>query len=109
MPLEIPSRLDEEFETFLSKLQAIRNPFEQALFILVFVPYFQAFEDLNKRTSRIAANIPLIRAGLPPLSLLKVKERDYVDAILAVYELRDVSLLADLFVNNWIEHKERYR
>ena len=37
-------------------------------------------EDVNKRVSRLAANIPLIRNKLCPLSFVDVPERDYIDA-----------------------------
>ncbi|MDP2091200.1 MAG: hypothetical protein Q8K30_06420 [Candidatus Gracilibacteria bacterium] len=64
--------------------------------------------DINKRTSRIGANIPLIKNGLIPFSFLQIKDRDYINAILAVYELNDVSLMRDLFVNNYLLNMKRY-
>ncbi len=107
-PLSSQLELDIEFEVFLEKLQLIENPFEQSLFILVFIPYFQVFYDVNKRVSRIACNIPLIKNGLPPLSLLQVSERDYIDAILWVYELNDPSLMAKIYTDNYLLNIERY-
>ena len=65
---------------------------------MVHVPYLQPFEDVNKRVSRLAANVPLIRSNLCPLSFVDVPERAYVAAVLGVYELERVELLADLFV-----------
>lgn len=53
---------------------------------------------MNKRVSRLAANIPLIRQNLCPLSFVDVPERAYVDGLLGVYELNDISLLRDVFV-----------
>lgn len=107
-PLDNKYQLNEQFEIFLEKLNKIKNPFEQSLFILVFIPYFQIFMDINKRTSRISANIPLIINWLAPISLLQVKERDYINAILAIYELNDVSLMRELFVNNYLLNFKRY-
>jgi len=107
-PLEDIFVLKEQFYLFLSKLNQIKNPFEQSLFILVFIPYFQIFMDINKRTSRISANIPLIKNGLAPISLLQVKERDYINAILAIYELNDTTLMRDIFVNNYLLNLKRY-
>jgi Fic family protein len=107
-PLESKIALEAEFDIFLEKLRNIENPFEQSLFILVFIPYFQLFFDINKRVSRISCNIPLIQNGLPPLSLLQVSERDYIDAILWVYELCDVSLLAEIYTENYLLNLERY-
>ncbi|WP_407079363.1 Fic family protein [Candidatus Venteria ishoeyi] len=57
-------QLNEEFDIFLHKLNQIKNPFEQSLFILIFIPYFQIFLDINKRTSRMICNIPLLRNNL---------------------------------------------
>ena len=53
---------------------------------------------MNKRVSRLTANIPLIRCNLSPLSFVDVPERAYIDATLAVYELNRVELLRDVFV-----------
>lgn len=35
---------------------------------MVHLPYLQSFEDVNKRVTRMAANIPFIRGNLSPLS-----------------------------------------
>ncbi|MDD2565505.1 MAG: Fic family protein [Candidatus Gracilibacteria bacterium] len=107
-PLDNKFQLEEQFELFLNKLNKIKNPFEQSLFILVFIPYFQLFMDINKRVSRIASNIPLIKNGLPPFSFLQINDRDYITAILAIYELNDVSLMADIYVENYILNMNRY-
>ena len=40
-------------------------------------PHFnrlQAFEDVNKRTSQVATNVPLLKAGLAPMSLLAIDD-----------------------------------
>jgi len=65
---------------------------------MVHIPYLQPFEDVNKRVSRLAANIPLIRRNLCPLSFVDVPERDYIDGILGVYERNKIELLRDVFV-----------
>ena len=72
--------------------------FEQAFFAMVHLPYLQPFEDVNKRVSRLAANLPFIRENLSPLSFVDVPERAYVDGILGVYELNRIELLRDVFV-----------
>jgi hypothetical protein len=65
---------------------------------MVHLPYLQPFEDVNKRVSRLAANIPLIRSNLSPLSFVDVPNRAYIDGTVAVYELNRVELLRDVFV-----------
>jgi len=97
-PLEVPQLVEECFLQILDTAAAIRDPFEQAFFIMVHLPYLQAFEDVNKRVSRLAANIPLIRNNLCPLSFVDVPERAYIDGMLGVYELNRIELLRDVFV-----------
>ena len=97
-PLEVPQLIDECFQQILDTAAAIRDPLEQALFAMVYLPYLQPFEDVNKRVSRLAANLPLIRHNLSPLSFVDVPDRAYIDGILGVYELNRIELLRDVFV-----------
>ncbi|HBG04516.1 MAG: cell filamentation protein Fic [Geobacteraceae bacterium GWC2_58_44] len=98
VPLAVPQTIEECFYEILRKAGDIRDPFEQAFFIMVHIPYLQPFEDVNKRVSRLGANIPLIKHNLSPLTFIDVPERAYIDAMLGVYELNRVELLRDLFV-----------
>ena len=97
-PLEAPHLVEECFDRLLATAAAIEDPFEQAFFAMVQFPYLQPFDDVNKRVSRLAANIPLIRANLSPLSFEDVPRDLYTEAILGVYELRRVELLRDVFL-----------
>ena len=97
-PLEVPQLIEECFQRILDTAAAITDPFEQAFFALVHFAYLQSFEDVNKRVSRLTANIPLIRGNLCPLSFVDVPERAYIDGVLAIYELNRVELLRDVFV-----------
>ncbi|MBI5346783.1 MAG: Fic family protein [Chlamydiae bacterium] len=67
-PLAIPQLVNECFDQLIKTAYDIKNPFEQAFFLMVQLPYLQPFEDVNKRVSRLAANLPLIKANLCPLS-----------------------------------------
>jgi hypothetical protein len=107
-PLEVPQLIDECFEKILHSAAAIADPFEQAFFALVHLAYLQGFEDVNKRVSRLAANIPLIRGNLCPLSFVDVPERAYIDGVLGVYELRRTELLRDVFVWAYERSSARY-
>lgn len=98
LPLEGPQRIAECFEQILNTAEAIADPFEQAFFAMVHLPYLQPFEDVNKRVSRLAANIPLIRRNLCPLSFVDVPQPVYVSAMLGIYECNRVALLRDVFV-----------
>ena len=96
-PLEIPQLVDECFRQILETTAAIEDPFEQAFFVMAQLPYLQPFEDVNKRVSRLAANLPLIRDNLCPLSFIDVPDGYYTDGILGVYELNRTELLRDVF------------
>ena len=97
-PLGDPWQLNECFDLLLERACQIEDPFEQSFFMMVHLPYLQPFMDVNKRTSRLAANIPLLRANLCPLTFLGVSARDYALATLGVYEMTRVELLRDLYV-----------
>ena len=97
-PLEGAQRIEECFQQILDTAAVIQDPFEQAFFAMVHVPYLQPFEDVNKRVSRLAANIPLIRRNLCPLSFVDVAQPIYISAMMGVYELNRVELLRDVFV-----------
>ena len=107
-PLEVPQLIAETFDQLLGKASAIKDPFEQAFFAMVHIPYLQPFDDVNKRVSRLAANIPLIRHNLAPLSFTEVPQQTYSDATLGIYELNDVSLLKDIFLWAYERSADRY-
>jgi Fic family protein len=97
-PLEGPQRIEECFQQILDTATAIEDPFEQSFFAMVHLPYLQPFEDVNKRVSRLAANIALIQRNLCPLSFVDVAQQTYISAMLGVYELNRIELLRDVFV-----------
>ena len=98
LPVALPQRLEELFAIVIQMAAEIHDPFEQAFFLMVHLPYLQPFEDVNKRVSRLAANIPFIRHNLCPLSFIDVPQQAYVDAMIGVYELNRIELLRDVFV-----------
>jgi len=108
-PLAVPQLIDEIFNKILSTASAIADPYEQAFFILVHLPYLQPFEDVNKRVSRLAANIPLIQHNLCPLSFLDVPEDEYINGLLGVYELNRIELLRDVFIWTYERSCQRYQ
>jgi hypothetical protein len=96
-PLEMAQLIKECFGQPLAVAHAIEDPFEHTFFAMVQLPYLQPFDDVNKRVSRLAANIALIRNNLAPLSFTDVPQRAYTEAILGVYELNGLALLKDVF------------
>jgi len=108
LPLDNPHVLKECFDLFIATLNRIEDPFEQSFFSLVHLSYLQAFEDVNKRTARLAANIPLVRNNLKPLSFTDVNSQDYVKALLGIYEKNDLALLSDLYVWAYKRSSQQY-
>jgi hypothetical protein len=97
-PLAVPQLISECFQQILDTAEAITDPLEQAFFVMVHLPYLQPFEDVNKRVSRIAANLPLIRENFSPLSFVDVPEQTYINGLLGVYELNRIELLREIFI-----------
>ncbi len=97
-PLSTHQQIEDALDAMLAKAWQISDPFEQSFFMMVHLPYLQPFADINKRTSRLAANLPLFRANLCPLTFLDVPEQAYSRAMLGVYEMTRVELLRDLYV-----------
>lgn len=108
IPLAMPQQLSDNFDAVLAKAAQITDPFEQAFFAMVHLPYLQAFEDVNKRVSRLAANIPLLQHNLCPLSFVDVPTQAYVEGLLGVYELQRPELLRDVFVWAYERSCQRY-
>lgn len=107
-PLEVPQLIEESFDQILATAAAISDPFEQAFFVMVQLPYLQPFDDVNKRVSRLAANIPLIKRNLTPLSFTDVPRQIYTEAVLGVYELKKTDLLKDVFIWAYERSAARY-
>lgn len=109
MPPDNPHQLREIFEQFCEKANAISNPFEQAFFVMTFLPYIQPFQDGNKRTARLAMNVPFIRHTLAPFSFSDIKGRDYMFGLLAFYERGRHHFLAEAFTQAYQKSAARYR
>lgn len=107
-PLAVPQLIEEYFYQLLATAAAIKDPFEQAFFFMVQSPYLQPFDDVNKRVSRLGANIPLIKDNLTPLTFMDVPSKTYSDAMLGVYELNRIELLKDVFVWAYERSAARY-
>ena len=108
LPLAMPQRLEEEMERIARKANEIDDPFERSLFLMVFISYLQAFRDVNKRTARLVCNVPLLKAGLAPLSFMDMDKTAYVKGLLAFYELNRTDLITEAFVKAYEKSAARY-
>lgn len=108
-PLDDAVIIAEEFDILLHKAALVTDPFEQSFFLLVHIPYLQAFADVNKRTSRVASNIPLLKSDLAPMSFTTMDDGDYIDGLIGIYELNNVSLLREVYIEAYLASAEKYR
>ncbi|MDQ5933954.1 MAG: hypothetical protein QG574_1252 [Cyanobacteriota bacterium erpe_2018_sw_21hr_WHONDRS-SW48-000092_B_bin.40] len=108
LPLAIPQLIEECFDQVLATAQRIDDPFEQSFFAMVHLPYLQPFDDVNKRVSRLAANIPFVKNNLIPLAFKGVPRDIYTQGLLGVYELNRVELLRDVFVEAYERSAQQY-
>ncbi len=95
-PLQEPDVIKAMLKSIVEKAAHIKNPVEAALFLWIQLAYLQPFEHGNELTSRLAANIPLLLHNCAPLTFQDVTRDDYALAMLAVYELRDATVAAEL-------------
>jgi hypothetical protein len=107
-PLEVPQLIEECFDQILATADAIRDSFEQAFFVMAQLSYLQPFDDVNKRVSRLAANIPLIKNNLSPLSFIDLPPVTYTEGLLGIYELNRIDLLKDVFIWAYERSAARY-
>jgi hypothetical protein len=108
IPLEGKQRLTTQLNCIVSKARQIQNPYEQSFFLLVHLSYLQAFIDVNKRTARLAANIPLVRHNLIPVSFNDIAIDDYISALISCYELNQIEPLAQLYVWSYLRSCKHY-
>lgn len=102
IPFEDHNLLKMRLSHLTAKAALIEDPYEQSLFLLIHLSYLQAFADVNKRTARLSANIPLIKNNLVPLSFNDIEKEDYTSAMIAVYELQDIRPLLDLYLFSYM-------
>lgn len=102
IPFEDKKQLQIRFNHIIEKAALIENPYEQSLFLLAHITYLQAFSDINKRTARLCANIPLIKNNLVPLSFNDIEREDYISSVISIYELQEIGPLLDLYLFSYM-------
>lgn len=109
IPSAQPDIIKKEFELLCKKAYAIEDPYEQAMFIQIHLPYLQPFDDCNKRTARLVCNVPLLNKGILPISWAEVNQRDYTDSLLCVYERNSTYGICEVFVEACKRSFERFQ
>lgn len=77
-------------------------PVQAALYLMTRMAYVQSFSNGNKRVSRLAANIPLLAAGLIPFSFVDVHKADYIRGMAAFYELGSMHVIEQTFIHGYV-------
>jgi len=97
LPPEAPGLVEWCFRQILRTASRILDPYEQAFFLLVHLPYLQPFAQANGSVARLAANLPLLRRQHVPVTFAAVPAQAYAQAMRAVWEENDPALLRDVF------------
>ena len=100
--------LGKTFKLLLSKAQSIKDPFEQAFFLLVHIPYLYPFNRHNRKISWILANATFITHNLCPIVFLESAQQLYHVGTVSVAELNEIDLLRDIFISEYENSCRRY-
>jgi len=104
-PVDQPGKrptISDHLDTVLAQAQTLQNPLDQSIYLFTRLPYLQGFRDCNKRTSRLAGNLPLLLAHEYPISFMGFEKSSYNRAMVAFYEFGDVELFKEGFVNAYV-------
>lgn len=109
IPAQHPQLLTDGLESICDRAREIKDPYEGSLFLMTEIAYLQPFIDVNKRTARIMANIPLLRAGLCPLSFYGMDDRNYINGLMVFYEIETPSLINQAYDAGYRASVERFK
>jgi len=87
MPIE--SQIKEE----LADIQALANPTEQGIMLMLYLMRKQMFLDGNKRTAMLAANQLMISSGSGIISIPVEKQREFRTLLIGFYESGDIDAI----------------
>ena len=107
-PLDNRFQIAEAVESLIKAVGRMDTPYEKALLAILGVSYIQAFEDGNKRTSRLTGNAILLAHGCAPLSYRSIEEDAYREAVLVFYELNSIEPFKKIFVEQYRFAAENY-
>ncbi len=108
IPLDNEFQIKEALEDACSLLNEIKNPFEKTIVFLLLIAYIQAFEDGNKRTSRLCGNAILLANDCCPLSYSSINDLEYKKAVLLFYEQNNIFYFKKLFIEQFEFAVENY-
>jgi Fic family protein len=100
-PLDNEYQIREAMQEMCALVNAKQNVFEKALLLLLLLSYIQAFDDGNKRTSRIVCNACLIQYNHCPISFRTIDSVEYKKAMLLFYEQNNISAFKSIFMDQF--------
>ncbi|MCB9230994.1 MAG: Fic family protein [Bacteroidia bacterium] len=101
LPIDNEFQIREALRDMCNLVNQRENVFEKALLLLVLLSYIQAFEDGNKRTTRLISNAMLINYNYCPISFRTVDSIDYKKAMLLFYEQNNISAFKRIFMEQF--------
>jgi Fic family protein len=100
-PLDNEFQIKEALEKTFDLVNNESDPFTKAILVSALLDYIQAFEDANKRLSRMTTNAILIAHNYCPLSYRSIDVNEYKKAILLFYEQNNIKYLKELLINQY--------
>ncbi len=102
IPLLREVEIYEALEKLVLLINSKQSCFDKSLLAILMIAYIQAFEDGNKRTSRMLANALLMAYTACPLSFRTVNVLEYKKALMYFYEQNDFSYFKKLFIEQYV-------
>lgn len=100
-PLDNPFTIEEALSTICLIINRTVHPAAKAILASILIAYLQAFEDGNKRSSRVVANAVLLAYSFCPVSYRNLDETEYKKAIVLFYEQNKLSYFKQLFLEQF--------
>ncbi|MCE2929060.1 MAG: Fic family protein [Candidatus Caenarcaniphilales bacterium] len=100
-PLDNEFQIKEALEKTFDLVNNESEPFIKAILVSALLAYIQAFEDANKRLSRMTTNAILIAHNYCPLSYRSIDVNEYKKAVLLFYEQNNIKYLKELLINQY--------
>lgn len=108
-PLDIPAQISDEFDAVVEIAGKVEDPFDQSMYLLLNMAYLQAFVDVNKRTARMMANVPLLKAGKMPMSFFQMSRKGYECGLLHYYETGDFRRIVKEYMASYRVSAARFK
>lgn len=97
-PLSNEFQIQEALKKMVQLINSKEDIFEKTFLALLLLAYIQAFEDGNKRTSRMISNALLLAYGSIPLSYRIVDVVEYKKACILLYEQNNITYFKKLYI-----------